>query len=888
VGAALYAVAAMQATVPSSMGRWRDVLYLLIAAPSVWALVRASRRRGMPAANAHAWRFLALSAALWFAGDVLRIAEGWRAAGVPIHGGYDIAFLAFYPFAMHAVACFPGLGGSQTDRWRLQLDAFIASLMVAAVFAWHWPVPQQTGGSGPWLMRLVHMANPVGDLMLLTSIMVLRSRQKDAGSRHLLRTVVLALCAKTLADMLHAYSVIDDTAMLNGITGFVWLAFYNLMTLSAVRGHRVVTADRVNVQRLVPLTWLPYASVMLTGSLLLIAVFGDNVSAARWMAVVTIVLSLAVLLRQGLAAYEDRRRDQVAAVGAAEGRLAALVRHSHDLVIVIDAEGTMRYVSPSIERILGMGAEQLHGQSIHGLVHPDDFETARAALARVLESKEEAEHYITRVQHGAGGWRHLETVATNRLDTDSITGIVLNLRDVTERRELEGQLHWQAFHDPLTKLANRMLFSDRVAHALARRQRHGHDLGVLFIDLDRFKTVNDTLGHHAGDDLLKEAARRIVQEVRAADTVARLGGDEFAVLLEEASAEHCQQTAQRLLDQLTRAFSLDGREVFSGASIGLAMAEPGATLEEIVSDADVAMYAAKAEGRGRVVTFERNMREHATDRLALEADLRRALDRNELTVVYQPQVDLRNGDILGAEALVRWNHPTRGLIPPSRFVPIAEQAGLMVAMSRFVLRTATREAAQWRQADIDGQVIHVAVNLSGRHVQDASLLHDVREALADSLLDPSLLTVEITESVMMHNTSEAVAVLSELKALGIKVAVDDFGTGYSSLSYLQQFPVDVLKIDKRFIDTLGAAEGDHALTRAILSLGDALGLATVAEGIETPRQLTELRRMGCLLGQGFLLSHPLPGRVFAELLQSDRVQQTFEQFGTPLPGLQLA
>jgi len=882
-GAAVYAVAALVAGNGPDAGRSLSLVYLLIAAPTVWALVLSSREGGWPTGDGTAWRMLAVATAFWFAGDALWALENWRRGSAPIIGGYDIAFLLFYPFAMHALASFPGLGRSPSDRWRIQLDAFIASLTVAAAFVWWWPLPHAGDGAERWLTRLVHVANPVGDVMLLTSVMVLRSRQEDARSAELFRTVLLALCAKTLADLLHAHSVIDETTPLTGVTGFAWLAFYSLLSLSAVRGRIAFTTPGAVAPRRIPLAWLPYASVMLAGALMLHAVFGDDEVAARGMAIVTWVLSLSVLLRQGLVAHENRRLDRLAAAGAAEGRLAALVRHSHDIVMVLDADGSVRYVSPSVERVLGMEARQLHGRSCFGLLHPDDEQAARTALDRVLEQDEMAEHYVTRVQHGSGGWRHLEMVATNRLGTDSINGIVLNLRDVSERRELEGQLQWQAFHDPLTQLANRVLFSDRVVHALARRQRNGHGLGVLFIDLDRFKAVNDTLGHQAGDALLKEAARRITSEVRAADTVARFGGDEFAVLIEDASAEHCANTAERLLAQLTRVFTIEGREVFTGASIGLAMADAGTTFEEIVRDADVAMYVAKSAGRGRVVTFEQHMREHVTDRLALEADLRRALERNELSVEYQPQVALHNGDILGAEALVRWNHPTRGLVPPSRFVPIAEQAGLMVAMSRFVLDTATREAAQWRQRDHDEPVIHVSVNLSGRHVQDPSLLADVRAALDASGLDPSLLTLEITESVMMHNTSEAVAALRQLKELGVKVAVDDFGTGYSSLSYLQQFPVDVLKIDKRFIETLGTADGDDALTRAILSLGDALGLETVAEGIETPRQLAELRRMGCMLGQGFLLSHPLPARVFAELLQADTSPMAFEAFTTPHP-----
>jgi EAL domain-containing protein (putative c-di-GMP-specific phosphodiesterase class I) len=285
------------------------------------------------------------------------------------------------------------------------------------------------------------------------------------------------------------------------------------------------------------------------------------------------------------------------------------------------------------------------------------------------------------------------------------------------------------------------------------------------------------------------------------------------------------------------------------------------------------MYVAKGEGRGRVVVFEASMREQVAERLHLEADLRRAIEQNDLQVHFQPQFDLHTGEVLGAEALVRWMHPIRGMIPPNRFVPIAEQAGLMVEMSRSIMRVACREAAKWRLPSSATPGLHVSVNLSGRHLQDPSVVHDVSSALSESGLDPALLTIEITESVMMHNTQASISVLQELKALGITIAIDDFGTGYSSLSYLQQFPIDILKIDKAFVDKLGSSDSDEALARAILALGDALGLATVAEGVETMRQVEILQQLGCLLGQGFLFSRPLDARAFADMLSSGSLER---------------
>lgn len=883
-GGAIYAAAVLAQPNSPVWDIATSLWYLLVAAPSVWMVARSARATAVPPTLRGAWRWLAAAVGLWFAGDVIWTILALLRGTNPTLSVADLAFLGFYPLAVQALASVPALEGGQADRWRVQLDAFIASLTAAALFVWMWPLPVGAAGNESWLLRFVHIAHPVGDLMLLAACWVMHARPISRQFVGVMRVLMAGLSLKLLADLLHARSIMSEMAVLNALTGFLWLAFYAVASLAASRRQQTADGEVPSLPGSTRLAWLPMACVLVTGAVLVQVVFTGDMPSARGMAVVTVVLSLSVLLRQMVVAMENRRLDQLAAQGAAESRLAALVRHAHDIVMVVDADATIRYVSPSVEQILGVSPRSLSGQNGLGLLHDDDVEPARRALHRVCTHQQQAESLDVRLQHGTGGWRHLDLVATNRLETDSIRGIVLNLRDVTERRELEGRLEWQAFHDAMTGLANRVLFADRVGHALARRQRSGSDLGVLFIDLDHFKVVNDTLGHAAGDALLREAARRITQEVRAADTVARLGGDEFAVLLEDAPQAHCEATAERLLAQLTRGFIIDGREVFTGASIGLAMADPGVALDDLIRDADVAMYVAKSEGRGCVVTFRDAMREQVTERLTLEADLRRALDHGELSVVYQPQLDLRTGEILGAEALVRWNHPTRGLIPPSRFVPIAEQAGLMVAMSRFVLRTATREAAEWRVAGSEEPTVHVAVNLSGRHVQDPSLLDDVHAALDAADLDASLLTIEITESVMMHNTNSAIAVLRALKALGCKIAVDDFGTGYSSLSYLQQFPVDVLKIDKRFIDTLGTPEGDDALTRAILSLGDSLGLATVAEGIETSRQLAELQRMGCLLGQGFLLSHPLPGRVFAELLRGGAVPPAFEQGGSTQNG----
>ena len=461
----------------------------------------------------------------------------------------------------------------------------------------------------------------------------------------------------------------------------------------------------------------------------------------------------------------------------------------------------------------------------------------------------------------------------------AITGTVGLAVDVTVRRVLEEQLEHQAFHDPLTGLANRALFRDRVEHALARAAR-GAGVAVLFLDLDDFKTVNDSLGHPAGDALLDAVAQRLLGATRAGDTVARLGGDEFAVLLEDtASPADAVAAADRVRAALAAPVPLAGREMRVGASLGLAHAHPGEGPAELLRNADVAMYQAKAAGKGRCVVFEPAMHAAVLERLELEADLRQALERaaalppraadaapaDALRLVYQPIVDLATGRVVAFEALARWHHPTRGAVPPLTFIAVAEETGLIVPLGRWVLREACRQLRRWDAAVPPGAAPTLGVNLSGRQLEDDGLLADIAAALADAGVAAERLTLEITESVLMRR-ADALERLQAVKALGVRLAVDDFGTGYSSLSYLHRFPVDVLKIDKTFVDGVGRAGNDGAVARAILALGTALKLRTVAEGVERADQLDGLRALGCDLAQGYLFAEPLDAAAAGAML----------------------
>jgi diguanylate cyclase (GGDEF)-like protein len=425
---------------------------------------------------------------------------------------------------------------------------------------------------------------------------------------------------------------------------------------------------------------------------------------------------------------------------------------------------------------------------------------------------------------------------------------------LTDAKTVGAMVH-QALHDALTGLPNRALFLDRLEHALARASRAGTDIAVLFLDLDRFKTVNDSLGHAAGDQLLCAVAERIASCMRTADTAARLGGDEFAVLLEDlASTREAVGVAERIIAALEAPVLVAGREVHVSASIGIATGDGDS--EDLLRHADVAMYRAKAKGKGCYAMFEQGMQAEVIERLELEADLQRAVDRDEIEVFYQPIMRLGSEELAGHEALVRWRHPERGLMSPLSFVPVAEETGLIVPVGRFVLREACRQAAAW-QAMVPGDLT-MNVNLSGRQLEDPALVGEVSSILRETGLPAGRLVLEITETVLMQDTEATIERLRSLRALGVRLAVDDFGTGYSSLRYLNRFPLDVLKMAKPFVDGLATQSEDPALARAIIDLGSSLGLQIVAEGIEGADQLVQLRRLGCPLGQGFLFSRPMP------------------------------
>jgi diguanylate cyclase (GGDEF)-like protein/PAS domain S-box-containing protein len=556
-----------------------------------------------------------------------------------------------------------------------------------------------------------------------------------------------------------------------------------------------------------------------------------------------------------------RRRQteaQQAVLAKSEARFRSLVQHSFDILTVVSADGTILMQSEATNRVLGYANDELLGTRVTGLIDPDELPRALETVNKVLREPGAPTKMNCRMRHSDGTWRSCETTMVNLIDDPNVGGIVLNTRDVTERRSLEQQLRRQAFHDELTGLANRALLMERVEHAVTQRGRWPRPLALLMLDLDDFKSVNDSLGHGAGNELLIEVAARLAPCVRATDTLARLGGDEFAVLLDDVlDVTYARQVADRILVALAGTFMAGDQELLVHVSVGIAFSPAGGEgTEDLLRDADAALYAAKDAGKNRVEVFNPTMHAAALERLQLGAELRQAIGRGELRVQYQPIVDLGSAQWVGAEALVRWRHPTRGTIPPLDFIPLAERNGLIVPLGRWVLEQACGEAMTW-PARPGRPAPYVTVNLSGRQLQDAELLADVEGILGESGLDPARLTFEITESVMMGDGEEVCQKLSDLKALGVRLAVDDFGTGYSSLAYLQRFPIDVLKIDRSFVERVTGGTEESAVAQAIVHLGHAMSLATLAEGIETPEQAAALQALGCDLAQGYLFGRPM-------------------------------
>jgi diguanylate cyclase (GGDEF)-like protein/PAS domain S-box-containing protein len=814
-----------------------------------------------------ALRFTSAGCAMVFVGNSISIGYVLQNGESPTVSWADPFYLGDSVVMLAALLSFPLARRIRLERLKYILDTAIV-LIGAGVVIWFYTIrPTQASGGQTLSTLVLALAYPLTSLLVLYGAATAVMREPIDGNRLAFGLLLTAIVASVVADLAFDLVLIEMGSRSAAWTDLVYLMYYILMVASAelywrqpiARSERRVDT-RPQIQLVTP---LPYVAMAVTYGLLIRSAFAPWTDPVSGIAVGAAVMTMLVVLRQFIAVRQNVR---LLAEAGAEARFRSLVQNSSDVILVVRPDGAIKFASPSVARVFRRDPAALLDRSLLDLLDGEDRDRAREFLKESARHDGVSAPVEYRFRLPDGSLLNAELIATNLSDDPTVRGLVLNGRDVSERKRLEQQLTHQAFHDPLTGLANRALFLDRVSHALALARRQGREVSVLYLDLDDFKKVNDSLGHSEGDRLLVATAERLRSGARLGDTIARLGGDEFAILIEDGSGdESLGGVVDRLQSALRAPFILSGNEVTVSISIGLATARPDEAADELLRNADVAMYSAKRRGKGRAETFQAQMYADVKHRLELEAALRQAIEKDGLDLVYQPIYSLRTGTLEGVEALVRWEHPKFGALLPQHFIPLAEETGLIVQLGHWVLRESCRQVKRWREAFPDVPLT-IAVNISGRQLHELDVVRETREALAESGVDPSAVVLEITESVLMQQKGSVLERLTELKALGVHLAIDDFGTGYSSLSYLQRFPIDMIKIAKPFVEEIGGGLEQSALARAIIGLGDTLKLRTVAEGVERSEQCLALIGLGCELGQGYYFSPPLTPVDIAERL----------------------
>jgi diguanylate cyclase (GGDEF)-like protein/PAS domain S-box-containing protein len=833
---------------------------LLSDAPAALASVvvaAATARRTARGTLRTAWIALAVALALYFIGVAIGTVS-WLRGHDPFPGPADIFYCAFYPTLAAAGLLLIRAAAVRVPWIQLSLDA---TIFVAGFGAFFWFLvirPAALHVEVDFLKQALSLAYLGLDcvLLLMLGVLVLTGAGSAGGWRIPL-LLLSGFAIMFLGDILWSLAKVRGYYLPGGFQDVLYLSCYVPVAAAGRAQMRSIVAPARTMSNTSDALArsLPYAAMLAAFLVLVYLARGDIRGPSTVMTMIVFALTLLFMVRQGVVLRGDALLRERRAARMVEERYASLIANASDVIMIVAPDGTLRFVSPACERTLGLKPEEITGKSLPELWVGEDGEKVRLFLAEVAATRSGTVGPVElRIERGAGRCV-IEGVGSNLTEDPAVQGLALNFRDISERKALEEQLRQLAFHDPLTLLANRNLFRDRVQHALTLAQFGQSSVAVMFLDLDNFKNINDSLGHDAGDCLLQAVAQRIVKTTRSSDTVARLGGDEFAVLLEGiATISEVGRLADALIETLDLPFTLEGMEVRVAASIGVAFSTPDTGAEALLSNADIAMYHAKAAGKNRHVTFQPQMQDMLQERLRLEADIGRALAHEEFFLEYQPIIDLGTRSLLGVEALVRWRHPEAGILMPGRFIQVAEECGQIVKLGRWVLKQACREVCAWRRSIAGGSGLRLAVNISGRHLQHGELVDDVGEALRESGFEAGNLVIELTESTTMYNTDANLERFQRLKALGVKLAIDDFGTGYSSLSYLHRFPIDILKIDRSFVSRLTNSDNGPELARAVITLGETLGLDTVAEGIEHEPQVAALLALGCVAGQGFLFA----------------------------------
>ena len=841
-------------------GLVREWTYLAVGAGVSVMAWRGARRSSQPQVA----RWIALGVVSTSLGDLVYQMLAWTYPVVPDISVADLGWVGAYV----------GVGGAltlvlrSTPGVRLDFDGWVdvgVVTVVALLLQWQLGLYEVAGDTGvPAFVRLVWCLYPLMDALLLALVV------RALLARRLRVRPALLLGGGAICWLVsdHLYSVFAPEGRVATWVDAGWLLGAVLLAGAAGQREFVSTSRRSAVG---PMR-VGYSRAVIGLLPLLIPTTIETVGFARGqdpnpipLGAASVALVALALLRMSLLMHSDR--DARTRLRSEEQRAGAIAANSSDAVAVVDAQGVIRNDARLLALLVGFPESSLQGADLFLAVDPLDREASRAVFERSVQSPGRVFETELRVQRVDGRIMWVAARLVNLLHDPDLRGVIVTLHDITRRKLVEREIEHQAFHDGLTGLANRALFADRVQQALDGTSRSTLHPAVIFLDLDGFKTVNDSLGHAAGDDLLREVARRLVAAARNGETVARLGGDEFAILTEPSRRpidEACT-ISERVLQVLSEPIALADQSVRVSASLGIAGGEPESTGASMLRDADIAMYRAKSGGKSRWVVYDAGMRTVAVERLQLETDLHRALEGGQFALVYQPVVELETERVVGFEALLRWHHPTLGVVVPDRFIPLAEESGLILPIGEWVLDEACRTAARWIQAHPHHADLSMAVNVSARQLGSADLVAQVRRALTVSGLDPANLVIEMTETALIQDASVATPWLQELHDLGVRLAIDDFGTGYSSLSYLRQFPIDILKIDRSFIESITDPDNVPAIVRGLLDLGRTLQLQTIAEGVEDGVQRDRLRDERCDLAQGYLFARPLD-EADAELL----------------------
>ncbi len=816
-----------------------------------------------------AWAFIALGMLVYAAGDGMWAWVSIVQHADPFPSAADVAYVAFYPIVAGGLLLFPAPSRAKREAMHLAIDSAIV-VVGGGMVVWHsLLLPALTAAEPDPITTGLVLGYPIGDLVLLFAVATIALRRPIGIAPRALVALVAGLGLMFVADI--AYG--ELTLLGSDQADWVDLVYLASSLTIAAAGYLQANAVELpsgeegeEVSRW--LVALPYAGLAAGFGVMLTAANGTVTGSEATLLVGAVVLTILVLVRQEITNRENSelRADRVRRDSEAHYR--SLEGQATDAVLLVDTDGVVAYASPSLERVLGLQNAALLGTRITRLAHANDA-TALEQLIADTAAGRPVDPLEWSLWGADGVWREVETISANLLDDPTIGKIALTTRDVRERKALTQQLTQAGFHDLLTELPNRALFINRVGQAMVAARRTGQPIAILKLDLDGFTRLNDTLGHGIGDLVLQATARRLVGAIREADTAARISADEFGVLFEGPSTvADALEVAGRIRDALHQPMTVAGATIHPTACIGIASSEEaGDTTDPTVltRNAHVALAAACLQGEDRVVVFAPSMHQALEDRFVLESDLRTAIADHQLVLCYQPILDLATNELVGAEALVRWDHPTRGRIDPDAFIPVAEETGLIGEIGNWVLQTACIEVAGWARRT-PHRVPRVSVNLASLQVGDPNLPWTVQSALAQAGAAPGWLTLELTERQLVQDTAEVLARLHTIRALGVQISIDDFGTGYSSLAYLQQFPVNTIKIDRSFVTPLDDPDQGPGLAAAIVEIGRALAIGTIAEGIETERQRDRLLAMGCALGQGYLLGRPLESAGMLELI----------------------